>query len=339
MRRRTVIKSSAFLAFGALSSFALGGCGDSSQTAANSDEGSTAAPLRIALVPWLGWGRAQIAEVKGFFAEEGIEVEQTVFQTVSEVNTALLAKKVDMAWAVAADLVVLSESTPDLKYIMASDYSGEVDAVLGRGIPSAEDARDKKFAREDVPYMIVFMGKYLESVGLTDADVELLPLSVPDGSAALIAGNVDGVATYEPFLSTALEEGQDVEVLFSAKGTNIIANGLIAHGEVLASRREDVLAYLRALNKAMDFAQANPDEANEIVGDWVGLEGAEVAELMTKIDILDLEANKEIAFNPDNALNIANSIDSAAPILIAAGKATEAAPGESFVDASFVEEL
>ncbi len=337
MRRRTVIKSSALMALGALSAAVLSSCDRSTQTAKDGSGGG--APLKIALVPWMGWQQTHIAEVKDLFAAEGIEVEQVVFQTVSEANTAMLSNKVDLLWAVAADLVVLSEKTPDLKFILASDYSGDVDAILGRGIASAEDAKGKKFAREDVPYEVVFMGKYLESIGLTEADVDILPLTVPDGTASLIAGNVDAVAAYEPFITTALKESDDVEILFSAKGTNIIANGLMGRAGLLEERREDVLAYIRALNKAADFAKDSPDEAHAITGKWVGLEADEVADLMTKIDLMDLEANKTIAFDPSNELNIANSTDSAAPILIDAGKVETAKPGASFVDASFVEAL
>lgn len=340
MRRRTVIKASALLTLGALSATGLNSCGNATQTAAPKDGSQLPAGLlRVALVPWLGWGQAHIAEVKDFFKAEGIEVEQTIFQTVSEANTALLSNKVDLLWAVAADLVVLSQTSPDLKFILVSDYSGDVDGILGTPIKSAEEAKGKTFAREDVPYEIVFMGKYLETLGLTEKDVNIVPLTVPDGAAALVAGKVDAVTLYEPFVSTVFKERSDVEVLFSPAGTNIIINGLIAQGEAIANRRADILAYMRALNRAVDFAKTNPTEAHELIGKWVGLKGEEVTELMTKVDLLDLAENKQVAFNPQNKLNVANSIDSAVPILIGAGKVTKSAPGASFVDASFVEAL
>jgi ABC-type nitrate/sulfonate/bicarbonate transport system substrate-binding protein len=77
-------------ALSALSTAVLGSCGN--QTAQNSQgSAGTKKTLRVALVPWVGWGSVQIAETKGLFKAEGIEVKQTVFQTVSEVNTALLS--------------------------------------------------------------------------------------------------------------------------------------------------------------------------------------------------------------------------------------------------------
>jgi NitT/TauT family transport system substrate-binding protein len=339
MHRRTVIKTSALFALGAFASAGFSSCGNSSQTASKGDAQAPSGPLRVALVPWLGWGQIHIAENKNFFKAEGVEVEQTIFQTVSDANAALLANKADLLWVVAADLVVLSQTLPDLKFILASDYSGEVDAILGTDIQTAEDTEGKKFAREDVPYEVVFMGKYLETLGLTEKDVDILPLAVPEAATALATGKLDAATLYEPFVSRAVKERKDLKVLFSPAGTNIIINGLVARGEAIANRRKDILAYMRALNKGVDFAKANPAEAHELIGKWVGLEGAEVAELMSKVDLLDIEKNKKVAFNSQNKLNVANSIDSAVPILIGAGKITKSAAGASFVDASFVEEL
>ncbi len=337
MRRRTVIKTSALAALGTVASLGLNSCNP--KTSGNAGSNSDSSSLKVAMVPWLGWGRSKIAEEKGFFEQEGVNIEHVVFQTVGEVNTALLAGQADLAWLAASDLVILSEKAPGLKFIMACDYSGTVDAIIGRGIDSAEDARGKKFAREDVPYEIVFMTKYLETLGLTEADVEITSLPAADGSAALIAGNVDAAAVYEPFVSNAQKEADDVEVLFTAEGTNIIINGLAGDAVLLGDRREAVLAYLRALEQGMVFTQENPDEANQIIGDWVGLSREENAALMEQIVLLGTAENKEVTFNESNELNVVNSINDAGPILVAAGKVEAALDGTKLIDDSFINEL
>ncbi|MEO1391254.1 MAG: hypothetical protein AAFV85_28335, partial [Cyanobacteria bacterium J06634_6] len=63
------------------------------------------------------------------------------------------------------------------------------------------------------------------------------------------------------------------------------------------------------------------------------------ADLMGKITLLDMADNKAIAFAEDNELNAADSISDAGPILVEAGAATSAIPGEDLVDGSFVNEL
>lgn len=340
MRRRTILKSSALVALGAATTAALGSCNQTtSDSPETSSDSASTSKLRVALVPWLGWGETKIAEVKGFFEEEGIEIEQTVFQSVTEVNSAFLAGQMDMAWLVAADLVVLSDTTPGLKFIYASDYSGEVDAIVGRNVAGPADLAGKTLAREEVPYEIVFVDKFLESAGLSKDDVNVVPLTAADGSVALVAENLDAVATYEPFVSNAINASDENTILFTAAGTNIIVNGLAAPEGLLSERREDVLAYLRALEKANQFRADNPDEANQIIADWIELSPEEVADLMGKITMLNMADNKAIAFAEDNELNAADSISDAGPILVEAGAAKSAIPGADLVDGSFVNEL
>jgi NitT/TauT family transport system substrate-binding protein len=341
MRRRTVLKSSTLLALSALATATLGSCNQQPADDAASTpttEGEAGAPLRIALVPWIGWGEVHIAEAKGFFVEEGIEVEQTVFQTVTDVNTALLSGQVDMAWLVASDLVILSESKPDLKFIYASDYSGEVDAIVGRNIAKPADLAGKKLAQEDIPYETVFVAKFLESAGLSAEDVTIVPLAAADGSTALVAGDVDAVATYEPFVGNALKAGDEYTVLFTAAGTNIIINGLAAPASLLSDRRDDVLAYLRALEKANQLIASDPTGTNQLMAKWIGVSEAEATDLLTKVDTFDMAKNKEVAFS-DNELNVASSIDAAGEALVAAKKAIKAPLGNDLVDGSLVNEL
>jgi NitT/TauT family transport system substrate-binding protein len=245
----------------------------------------------------------------------------------------------DLAWLVAADLLVLSEKTPDLKFVYASDYSGEVDAIVGHGITTPADLKGKKIAREDIPYEVVFTGEYLKSIGLTDQDVQLLSLAVPDASAAFVAGKVDAAVIYEPFIGKALQGRPGSKILYTAKGTNIIANGLAGSNKVLQERRNDVIAYLRAIDKAMKFAKDNAAETNEILAKWTGITAKEVSGQLSRIKRLDMAQNKSIVFNASNSLNIMNSIDSAAPLLTKAGKIKKALKGESLVDDSFVKAL
>lgn len=348
MRRRNLLKSATLVILSASATTVLGSCNQTASTsdsdatdssATDSSAESSSATLRVGLVPWLGWGEAKIAEAMGYFEEEGIDVQQTVFQSVTEVNTAFLSGQIDLVWLVAGDLVVLSDTTPGLKFIYVSDYSGEVDAIVGRNVASPADLAGKTLAREEVPYEIVFVEKFLEFADLSKDDVNVVPLTAADGSVALVAENLDAVATYEPFVSNALNASDENTILFSAAGTNIIVNGLASSEAFLTERRDDVLAYLRAVEKANQFRDNNQAEAYQIIADWIGVSPEEVADLMGKITLLDAADNKVIAFAADNDLNVADSIDSAGPILVEAGVAKQAIPGEELVDGSFVAEL
>jgi NitT/TauT family transport system substrate-binding protein len=343
MRRRQVLRSSVFFTLGGLSSAVLVSCnsGENSTTTTSitAPTSGSKSPLKIGLIPWIGWGTAEIATQKGYFKEAGIEVEQTVFQTVTDVNTALLAKKVDLAWLVAVDLLVLSAQTPDLKFIYASDYSGEVDAIVGFNINSAADLKGKTLAREDIPYEVVFTGKYLDSVGLKEQDVNIVSLPVPDASAAFIAGKADIAVLYEPFVGKALKERAGAKILYTAKGSNVIVNGLAGSAQILQERRDDILAYLKAIEKASAFQKENPSEAHAILAKWVGITQDEISGQMKQIALMDAALNKSIVFNETATLNVVNSIDAAGPILQRTGKITNITASKDLINGSFVQAL
>jgi NitT/TauT family transport system substrate-binding protein len=333
MRRRQLLQTSALFTLGALSTAALNGCNNQTSSTPSTK------PLEIAVLPWIGWGRIQIAEAKGFFKEAGLKVNHTTFQTVTEVNTALLAKRMDLGWLVATDLLVLSNQVAGLKLIQVADFSGEVDTILGNGINNPMELKGKKLAREDAPYEIVFVGRFLQSIGLTTDDVEIISMPGPDAAAAFAAGKVDAAAIYEPFVTKALKERPGSKALFTAKDSNVIANGLAGHSEILTSRREEILSYLRVLDKAMKYAEVNPQECNEIIAKWTGSKSEEIAAQLKQVNMLDLAANKATAFAEGHPLNLAASLDAAAPILLKAGKIPKLVAGKDLVDDSFVKAI
>jgi NitT/TauT family transport system substrate-binding protein len=333
MRRRQLLQTSALFTLGALSTAALNGCNQQTSSTTNTK------PLEIGVIPWIGWGRVQIAEAKGFFKEAGLKVNHTTFQTVTEVNTALLAKRMDLSWLVATDLIVLTNQTPGLKLIQVADFSGEVDTILGHGINNPIELKGKKLAREDVPYEVVFVGRFLQSIGLTTDDVEIISMPSPDAAAAFAAGKVDAAAIYEPFVTKSMQERPGSKALFTAKNSNIIANGLAGHSDILSTRREEILTYLRVLDKAMKYAETNPKECNAIIAKWTGSKSEEIASQLKQVNMLDLSANKATAFAEGHPLNLAASLDAAAPILLKAGKVTKLVAGKDLVDDSFVKAI
>ena len=89
----------------------------------------------------------------------------------------------------------------------------------------------------------------------------------------------------------------------------------------------------------MKYAADHPQEANKLIAKWVGATPAEVAAQMAQIRLLNMAANKSIVFDDTNSLNAINSIDTAAPILLKAGKISKVLAGKDLVDGSFVKAI
>jgi NitT/TauT family transport system substrate-binding protein len=341
MRRRTIIKSSALFGLGALGTSIFSSCVQpNNNPSTNTTTSKGLKPLRVGLLPWLGWEGLYLADVKKLFVAEGIEVQQTMFKSITEINDALLAGKLDLAGIGGADIFGLNARVPNIKIIMVTDYSGEVDGILSSNkILKPEDLKGKKFAVEDTSYELVFLGEFLKRGGLTEKDVQLVLMPGEEGAKAFMAGKVDAVVTYDPFITTALKMRKDAKLLFSPKGTSVIANSIVAHGKVIEERRNDVLAYLRAIDKGNKFAKTNQKEANELTAKWLGLSVAEIVDQRSKIYTLDITENKIVAFNLSNSLSLESSLRSASKILLDSGRIKNIGDATTLIDSSLIKSL
>jgi NitT/TauT family transport system substrate-binding protein len=340
MRRRTIIKSSALFGLGALGTSIISSCNQSTGTNTNSTTSTSQKSLRVGVLNWFGCEGMFLADQKKLFTTEGIVVEQKYFPTVTELNDWFLNGKLDLAAMVATDLVILTEKVPNIKTIMVTDYSGEVDGILASNkITKPEDLRGKKIARENVPYEIVFLGEFLKLGGMTEKDVQIVSLPAEDGAKAFAAGKVDAVATYDPYLTKALKQRADAKLLFSPKGTSIIPNAIVAHGKVIEDRRNDILAYMRSVEKGLKYSAANRQEVDTLMSKWLGASMAEIADQRAKIFILDLVKNKVVAFNPSSALNLESSVRSGGQILLENNKVKKLAGAATLIDGSLIKAL
>lgn len=335
--RRSILKWFALFLLGCFIPFVSVAC-NTPQASTSSGTSVSAKPLFVGTSPWAGFQGQYIAAAKDFFSTEGIKVEEQYFQSSSEVNTALVAGKLDLGWIGGTDLITLVAQDPSLKVIMLSDYSNGADGIIARGVTKPEDLRGKTFAREDTPFELVFVGEYLKQGGLTEQDVKIVSLSAADSATAFASGKVDAAATYEPFLTKAVKEGKG-EIVFTTKDTNIIPNVLAARGEVLEQRRDEVLAYMRAIGKGVDLASSNPTEAAEIVAQKLGVTPEEIPAQLAGIKTFDIAGNKAMPFNANDPLYLQTSFESAVQILYDTGKISNRVDPASLIDDSLIQSL
>ena len=336
MRRRAFVKWLGLFLLGCLIPIFSIAC--SSQQTTNSQSTSTNPLLVVGVQPWVGFQGHYIATAQDLFSAEGVKVKQEFFQSATDTNTALAAGKVDLAWIGGPDLLTLVAQVPSLKIIMVSDYSNGADGIIGHNISEPKNLKGKKVAREDAPYAIVFLGEYLKKGGLSEKDVQVIPLSASDAAAAVAASRVDAATTYEPWLNKAVKESK-ADILFTSKDTNIIPIVLATRAEVIQNRKTAVLAYLKTIDKALKFATSNPKESAEIIAKNLGVTPQEVPEQLAGIRPFDIEGNKTVAFNPNNSLYLITSLESASKTLNDLGKIPKPVDVKNLVDGSLINAL
>lgn len=290
---------------GTATSLALHSCTDTNRSAA-------VPTLTVGVVAWPGYAGHYVALEKKLFEAEGVNVQETFFADGTTSTTAFLAKKIDLSWATSSDAILNGDKVAGVKIIKLVDFSNGADGILGRGINSPADLKGKKVAREDLLFSNILLQSYLQKAGLTLADVTLVDASAATAASAFVGKQVDVAVTYEPYLSQSAKTSGE-PVIYSSKGTNLIADVITTYDSVIQEKREAILAYLRAVDQAVQLVQAGDAEALAIVGKRLGVSAAEVQQQLTGLKLFNLADNKT-AFDASNPQSLIGNLEFTAKV-------------------------
>ena len=294
-----------WLAGGFAGGLVLHGC---TQSTASSLPAKSGLPLLSSVAPWPGYAGHYVAFKKDLFYSEGVTVQETFFQSDTEGNDGFLANKVDLYWATSGDAIDLIQKDHSIRAIYLVDYSNGSDGILGRGINRPEDLKGKTIALEDLLFENTLLRAYLDKGGLTAADVKLKHMSAGDAATAFVDGHVDAAVTYEPWLSKAAVHG-DGKIIFTTKDTNIIADVILTRQKVIETRKADLQAYVRAIDKAVDLVNGGDIGALRIVATKLGLSVDDTRKQLAGVRLFDLQSNKAFGFNPNFPNNLMKNFE------------------------------
>jgi NitT/TauT family transport system substrate-binding protein len=269
---------------------------------------SSSAPLVSATIPWIGYAGHYVAMKKDFFAQEGLNIKDQSFLSGSEEITALLAGKIDIAWLTSGDSIQVIDKDPSIKIVYLVDYSDGADGIIGRNIATPKDVKGKTIARENLLFVKILLQAYSKQTGFVESDLKFKDMEAAPAAAAFASKKVDMAVTFEPYLTKSAKEGGG-NVLFSTKNTNLIADVIVVRDKLLQTRKKDIQAYLRAVDKSVKLVNAGDPEALKIVADKNGTTVDNVKEQLTGVKIFDLDANKSMAFDKNNPKSLISNLE------------------------------
>lgn len=198
------------------------------------------------------------------FAEDGVEVEWTLSQGSNKALEFLTSNSIDFGSAAgAATLITKSKDVPIENVYVLSQPEWTALVAVEPSIQSIEDLKGKKVAATYGTDPYIFLLRALDSVGLTEKDIEYINLQHQDGYQALVKGDVAAWAGLDPIMATAeLESGAD---LFYRNTDFNTYNFLNVRSDFAANYPEAVEKVIAAYEQAREWIRANPEEAAEII--------------------------------------------------------------------------
>ena len=274
---------------------------------------------------------------KGFLEQalsaDGVKVEWTKSLGSNKALEFLNSSSVDFgSTAGAAALLSKANGNPIRAiYVYSKPEWTALVTRANTGITKIEDLKGKKVAVTRGTDPFVFLLRALDSVGLSERDIELVPLQHPDGKVALERGDVDAWSGLDPLRATSeLEQGTK---LFFRKPDWNTYGVLNVREEFAAKYPTYVHKVLEAYEKARAHAAANPQELAASLIKEAGLKPEVAAKVLERTDI----ASSGIGDTQKTAILAAGDVLKRSAVIKA--EADVPAVATALIDSSFASRL
>ena len=211
-----------------------------------------------------GWKQQELLLENAGLADTPYKTEFSLFQGGNLQLEALGAGALDLASASEIPPIFAAQSGgPGSLNIIAvregTTLTQEVVVPEGSTITDVAGLKGKKVAYVQNTTAHYFLLKALEAAGLTWTDIEAVPLSTSDGLAALLANQVDALASYgnaiiprTPTGATTLVDAKDI---LSGNFVYVSVPTIIAD----PAKKAAIADFFSRLQKGFNWARANPD--------------------------------------------------------------------------------
>ena len=231
---------------------------------------------------------AWVAIDKGFFRDEGIDVEVAgVFNAGPEEMSAFASKSIDIGYlGVAPSATGLANKSAHIKAIALANAEGS--AVVVRRDSMIRNVRDLAGKTVAIPgYSSVqdfLLRKALGSAGVDPLKVNIIVIKPPEMIVALDSKQIDAFIAWEPHPSKASTMGIGRVLISSSMIWKDHPCCVVAADEAfLRGNPQSVRAFLKAHVRATEFIRKNPDEALRIGMKYTGMDEATVREAIGHI--------------------------------------------------------
>ena len=292
--------------------------------------------LTIAFPEWVGYGLFYLADEKGFFKEEGIELVFIDEQLDSARRDAFKQGMLDCEATTFGMLITKAAQDTPIVVVMKIDYSFGSDAIVAvENIKTIKDLINKKIALSRDDAGETFISYLLEQNGQSIADMIVVSTRPQDVAKAFLDGQADACATWEPHLSQALQRPGAHLLANTREHPDIIVDTLNVRKDLIERNPELVKSLMRGWFKALKFYREQPDKASEIIAPYYRITAEEYRKQIEGLKWISYEAQRAPA-QYEKWREIFNTV---AKLKQASGRIPKKPVAEKYLNHVFLEKL
>jgi NitT/TauT family transport system substrate-binding protein len=265
--------------------------------------------------PTLSYVPLYYGQEKGFFAQEGLDLQVLVVRGIVGVSS-LMSGEIDVTCHAGSGFSAALRGVP-LKIISVTRDRPIHELIVGASVQSSADMKGKSIAVGSLDGTAAIMTRrILQAKGLDpQQDVTFLSMDTPARLQSLYSGRVGGAMMTPPATYLAMDQGYKV----FGRGRDYmryLQTGVVSTDSNIKQKREKLVRFLRAWNRGLKVYQESPEVMVPYIQKRLGIKDAQLARRMYDDDApyvlhggrLSVDAEKEIIEIGREALHIKEAV-------------------------------
>lgn len=247
-------------------------------------------PVTVGIQTSPAMALVMVAKDKGFFEKQGLNVELKEFTAGKDALAAFLGGSLD--FSISGDVPVTLSTLAGNKFVVPAQVVGrtknEVRVVAKKeaSLDTADKffkAKKRKLATSIGGGPEFFTYEFLNKLGITKDQVEIVAQKPGDMPAALISGSVDAIAIFDPFAFIAEKQLGDKSITFTDE--SVYSELYVIEAKESVKKDSVTLEkLLKGLVAAEKFVKDNPEEAKTVVVKYTKLDKETVDGIWNSFD-------------------------------------------------------
>ncbi len=216
-----------------------------------------------------------VAEDLDFFSQNGLNITLRKYDSGVASLDGLLKGEADIAVGVTEFPLVGRAFKKERVSTVGSIAKSEFIYIVGRkdrGIENVTDLKGKRVGATLRTISEFYLGRLLELHGMSMQDITLVDVKTPEDWVNAVAdGDIDAIATAQPYANAARDRLGDNAVVWSAQSSQPLYTQAISTDEWITEHPDLVRRFLKSLAEAEEYVNTHPAESKAIVQKWLNL--------------------------------------------------------------------
>ncbi len=269
--------------------------------------------ITIGGVPYNASALIYIAEDRGYFDRNGLNVTMRDYNSAPSAMDGLLNDESDMALMSEYVVVGAAFKKENISVIGIIDKYHVVDLVgrKDKGIENVSDLKGKKIGVTRRSQLEFYLGRFLNLHGISLQDITLVDLPPPQYAQALTSGNVDAIIAWDLYTDQIQERSGSNVVIWPAQNSQSGYYLMACRDGWATGHPETINRFLKSIAQAEEYMIDHPNEAKAIVQKMLNYTDAYMATTWPNHQFsLTLDQSLLIAMNDEGRWMINNNITS-----------------------------